>query len=68
MPGTHRGQQGASYALELELPVVVSHSMWVLGLKPGPLHEEQALFTTELSLQPSFQKIHIFIGVRVECL
>lgn len=31
--GTHRGQKGALDPLELELQVVRSHLMWVLGTK-----------------------------------
>ena len=35
--------------------MVVSHSEWVLVIKPGPLKEQEVLLTDEPSLQPRAQ-------------
>lgn len=43
--GTHRGQRRVSDPLELELWVIVSQPMWVLGSKLKSLEEQQVLLT-----------------------
>lgn len=37
---------------ELELKVVVSFLIWMLGTAPGPLEEQEMILTPEASLQP----------------
>lgn len=44
------GQKRASDLLQLELPMVVSHCVCVLGTELGPLKEQKVLLTTGLSL------------------
>ena len=36
--------------LELELEAAVSHPMWILRIKLGPLPDQYAFLTAELSL------------------
>lgn len=46
-------------SLELELQVVVSHLIWVLGTKLGPPEEQLALLTAEPSLQCHVRKYFV---------
>ena len=41
--GTQGGKKRLSDSLELELHVVVSHQMWMLGLNVGPLKTASVL-------------------------
>jgi hypothetical protein len=50
--GGYKSKKGLSYPLELELELVVSLLVWVLGTKLGPLQEQQMFLTTEQPLQP----------------
>lgn len=43
--------EGALEYQELDLQAVVSHVLWALGTELGPLGEQQALLTTEQTLQ-----------------
>jgi hypothetical protein len=47
---TCRGQKRALDPLELELQMVVSCLVWMLGTKLGPLEEQPLLLTPEPSL------------------
>lgn len=42
------GSQRLRLSVELELYLAVGCLIWVLGTKPGPLEEQQALSTGEL--------------------
>lgn len=59
MSGAYRGPKGVSNPPELELQVVLSHSVWVLGqgLNLGPLHEQQVLLNLWAIFQAQFLKI-----------
>lgn len=50
-----RSQKMGSDPMELELQKVISHLLWMLGTKLGPLQIQEALLTAELSLQPCLQ-------------
>lgn len=41
-----------SHLLKLKLKVVVSHPVWVLRTKLGPLKEQEVFLTDEPSFQP----------------
>lgn len=45
-------------SVELELHLAVGCLNWVLGTKPGPLEEQQALSAGELSLQPKKESFY----------
>ncbi|KAL6076796.1 hypothetical protein STEG23_002060, partial [Scotinomys teguina] len=49
LPYTCGGQRDP---IKQELQVIVSSPTWMLGTEPGPLEEQQVLFTSEPLLQP----------------
>lgn len=49
--GAYRGQKMVSDSLQVELQAIVSHPVWVLGLKLRSFEEQEVLLTTEYSLQ-----------------
>ena len=48
VPSPHEGQKRMFDALELELQMLVSHTMWILGRSSGPL--QKIVLTSELYL------------------
>lgn len=50
--GAFRGQGGCCTPWKLELQVIVNHMTWELGTNSGLLQKEEALSTSEPSLQP----------------
>jgi hypothetical protein len=48
--GAHGSQKRASDFLNLELQAIVRHSVWMLDLNSGLLHEQQAFLAAGLSL------------------
>lgn len=49
--------------LKLELKAFVIHLMWMLGTNSGPLQEQQAFLTTELSYQPLARVLILKSGI-----
>lgn len=48
----HKSQKRVLHALELELWIVVSYPVWVLGTTLGPLQKQYVFLSDELCLQP----------------
>lgn len=55
------GWQRCWISLNVWLQEGVSHLMWVLGMRDGPLQEQYLLLFTELSLQVLFQGFKIVV-------
>lgn len=59
-----QGGQRWQISLELGLEMVISHTVWVLGVKLRPLKEEYVFLATEPSFQPLSPIIvgHMYTG------
>lgn len=60
-----QGGQRWQISLELGLEMVISHTVWVLGLKLRPLEEQYVFLATEPSFQPlsPITVGHMYTGV-----
>lgn len=65
----HRGQKGMSGLLGLESEMIVSHTMWFLGMGPGLPGRAASVLTAEPPLQSRylFFEVGSQYGTQVSC-